>query len=70
MRLCANSDLRAVVRAARELDVRPFGFDDVLLELRFGAFERRARGLQVGFGAAQRGGELLRVELDEDVAFA
>ena len=60
--------LRALVGAARELLVRPFRLDDVLLQLRLGAFERRARGQQVGLGAAQRGGELLAIELDEDVA--
>src|SRR6185295_5404255 len=43
---------RAIVGAPGELFIRAFGFDDVLLQLRLGAFEGRPRRQKTGFGAA------------------
>ena len=67
--LLLEQRLRALVGAARELDVGPFGFDDVLLQLRLGAFERARAASRLASRATQRGGELLLVELGEHVAF-
>ena len=60
---------RPLERAPRELDVGPFGFDDVLLELGGGALERRPRRQKVGLRAAELRHQLILVELDEHVAF-
>ena len=59
----------ALVGAAGELDVGPFGFDGVLLQLRLGAFERRLGGEQIGLGAADLREQLVLVEFGEHVAF-
>ena len=60
--------LRAIESAAGKLDVRPFGLDDILLQLGFGAGESRPRGLKVRFSAAKCRLQLLLIELREDVA--
>ena len=70
MRCWSKRRPRALVRPAGELDVRTFGFDRVLFQLRFGAFERCTRGQKVGLGAAQLGEQQILVELGEHVAFA
>ena len=66
MRLWANSVCARSYE--RKLLVRAFRFDDVLLQLRLGGFEGGACRLQIRFGPAERGGKLLAIELDEDVA--
>ena len=57
----------AVVRTAREFDVRPLRFNGVFLEISLGALERRTRRLQICFGAAKGRFELFTVELHQHV---
>ena len=54
---------RTQLGAAGERGVRPFGLDGVLLQLRFGAFERGTRGQEVRLGAAHLGEQLILVQL-------
>ena len=67
--LLLEQRLGALVGAARKLDVGTFGFDDVLLQLGLGAFERGLGGEQVGLGAAHLRQQLILVEFGEHVAF-
>ena len=60
---CSCSDLRALEVAARERHVGALGLDGVLLQLRFGAGERRALGQEVGVELADARPELFLVEL-------
>ncbi len=57
--------LRALVVPAGKLDVGTLGLDDVLLESRLGPGERRASGLKIRFRSAERGLQLLLVELSQ-----
>ncbi len=58
-----------IVGTPGERGIGPLGFDDVLLELRLGGFERGARRLKVRLGTPKGRHELLFVELHQHVAF-
>ena len=60
--------LGALVGAPGELDVRPLGLDDVLLERGLGAAQAGGGGLEVGPRLAQAGGQRLLVQLDQDLS--